>query len=250
MRAILSIAAAAMVFAGPTAVFAQDNDPQTGSRLGNRLEDGNALRERDAIRATQRWAECIYFKRDRTVMRMLTSLDPADVENAALNVYQGVSCEMFIPGQSRADGFMLRTSFATDRGMFAEAALKKKGHLKQSAEILEALPMAEGYNRAWFALTTRSNTIDAMSICIAETQPALTVALLRTDRKSAEEDAAISDLSPYLGGCLVAGASLNANVFQLRNALADAYFQRIYGQNDPIVIEQRNDETAAAGMKS
>ena len=240
---------AALALSTSVTAQAQANDPHTGSRLGNRLEDDKALREREAIHAVQRWATCVYFKRDRTVKRMLTTLDVDDLQNAADLVFKGVDCEIVVPGR-RADQFVLNTDFASDRGLLAEAALEKEGHLKPNADILAALPMAEGYNREWFRMTTRSNVVDAMSICFAETQPALTVALLRTDRKTPEEDAAIGEIAGLLGPCLSAGASLNANIFQLRNALAEAYFQRIYGPNKPIVLDQREEETAAAGAKS
>ena len=249
MKALIATLGAAACVTMPVAAAAQTGDSQTGTRLTYKSgKDSKSLGDRAVVQAVQRWAECVYQKRDRTVIRMLTTVDVDDLENAAELVYKDVACDIYVKG-SNADNFALNTSFATDRGLFAEAALKSKGDLRSSATVPEALPMSEGYNRAWFAMTSRSNTVDAMAICFAETQPSLTLELLRSDRKSPEENAAIGNIAAVLGDCLSAGASLNANAFELRNALAEAYFQRLYGTNDPMALTQPEEETAAAGAE-
>lgn len=230
-----------------TPAFAQsDTDPATGSRLGNRLKSGGAVSEQEAIYAAQRWATCVYSKRDRTVERFLTTLDLTDQDNAAELVYKKVDCEIFLAG-TNSQGMLVGNSYPDDRGLLAEAGLRDEGHLKQSAQAQPVLAMAEGYDRVWFRMTGRSDTVDAMAICLAETQPSLVVNLLRTDRSSAGEATAFQSMSSYLGSCLREGATLAANAFQLRNALADAYYQRIFGQNEQVTIAPDTTSSSPAG---
>jgi hypothetical protein len=111
------------------------------------------------------------------------------------------------------------------RGRLAEQAL-----LAQSAQVaaLQPLPLQEKrYLRPWFAATGRNPAVDEMGACMADTDPAGIAHLIQTGPGSADESAAIANLSPALTKCLSAGTRLDANRMALRAALADALYQRL-----------------------
>lgn len=205
------------------------SDPPLGSRLGNRTEDGKALSKERAIKNAHQLANCIYFRRDRTVQRWLIATDIDEYANAAGLVFKEVECEFDEAIDSRLDNMAVYNTPASMRGTLSEAALRKEGRLSAKEPILEALPIQQTYERPWFAMTERPRSVDEMAVCFAETNPALTVALLRTAPVSDEEKAVIGQVAGELGPCLIGGTQLKANAFTLRASLAEAYFHRIYG---------------------
>jgi hypothetical protein len=66
-----------------------------------------------------------------------------------------------------------------------------------------------------------------MGACMADTDPAGIMALIRTNPGYADENAAMSALTPALTKCLSAGTRLDADRPALRAALADALYQRM-----------------------
>jgi hypothetical protein len=116
-------------------------------------------------------------------------------------------------------------SQATLRGNLAEQLL-----LTQSAAVaaLKPLPLQQKrYIRPWFAATGRHPAVDEMAACMADTDPAGIVALIRTEPGSGEETAAFGEMSPALTKCLSAGTQLDVNRAAIRGALADALYQRL-----------------------
>ena len=111
------------------------------------------------------------------------------------------------------------------RGRLAEQEL-----LSQSAQVsaLQALPVQQKrYIRPWFAATGRHPAVDEMAACMADTDPAGIMAIVRTTPGFADENAALAALSPALTKCLSAGTRLDASRQALRAALADALYQRL-----------------------
>lgn len=215
--------------------------PRTGSRLGDRLEQGDAMKIEDAVANSRTLARCIVSSRDRTAIRFLTTLDAEDYENASNLLFRDVACDFFRGAGALTESIQSRNSPASMRGLIAEAILEKRGNLDVGEPSLPVLAMQEGYDRDWFSMTQRPATVDAMAACFADTQPSLIYTLLRTEANSKAEGTAIGNVAAELGPCLIAGAELQANVFTLRAALAEAYFHRIYSPlekaDEPSTIE-------------
>jgi hypothetical protein len=111
------------------------------------------------------------------------------------------------------------------RGKLAEQELL--AHAGQVA-ALQPLPLQQKrYIRNWFGATGRHPAVDEMSVCMADTDPAGIVELIKTEADSADESAAIGAMSPNLTKCLGAGTRLDATRHALRAALADALYQRL-----------------------
>ena len=111
------------------------------------------------------------------------------------------------------------------RGNLAEQALRAD---ESRVAALQALPLQQKrYIRPWFAATGRHPAVDEMGACMADTDPAGIATLIRTEPGSAEENSALSGLSPALTKCLSAGTRLDASREALRAALADALYQRL-----------------------
>jgi hypothetical protein len=111
------------------------------------------------------------------------------------------------------------------RGKLAEQALRA-----QEAQVaaLQPLPLQQKrYLRNWFGATGRHPAVDEMAVCMADTDPAGIMALVKTDVDSADESVGISAMSPNLTRCLGAGTRLDASRHALRAALADALYQRL-----------------------
>lgn len=238
----LWMAALSVVLAGASISTVSAQDSRTGSRLGNRLEAGKPQKTSDAITNAHTLARCIYLVRDRTVDRYLTTTSFDDHDNAAALVFKDVECEFHRVDSALTESHGVYSSPASMRGLLAEAALRKSGFLTDPDKQLPRLPIAEGYNKTWFKMTQRSNTVNAMSACFADTWPDLVVALLKTKPVSNEENQVIGEVAGELGPCLINGAQLQANAFTLRAALAEGYFHRAMGPNEDVVPDVR--ETA------
>ena len=116
-------------------------------------------------------------------------------------------------------------STPTLRGNLAEQLL-----LRQSAAVaaLQPLPLQQKrYLRPWFAATGRHPAVDEMAACMADTDPAGILALIKTDAGSGEESDAFGAMSPALTKCLSAGTQLDVSRAAIRAALADALYERV-----------------------
>ncbi|MFL9842321.1 hypothetical protein ABS767_15225 [Sphingomonas sp. ST-64] len=223
-----------LLVAAATAFPAVAQDAPTGSRLGSRTQPGQKGSADEAIRAQHKFASCIVFKRDRTVLRWLMALDLEEEAKAAEEVFRMVDCDYVGFADAWADSFAVGSSRALQRGSLAEASLRKGGFLAKKAETPVALPIAEGYDRPWYAMTGRPVSVDTMATCLVETQPGLVLDLLRTKPTSSEEQAAVQAIAQVLGSCLINGATVRANLVVLRASFAEAYFHRINGPSDKV----------------
>ena len=173
----------------------------------------------------QRYVACLTETRAVQVRQLLHASTAAAGNLAFHALADDNRCftRVFPSGQFRPED----VAFSQDllRGRLAEQAL-----LARSAETaaLQPLPLQQKrYLRSWFVATGRNVAVDEMGACMADTDPAGIVALIKTDPASAEESAAIGALSPSLTKCLSAGTRLDASRQALRAALADALYQRL-----------------------
>jgi hypothetical protein len=226
-RSLILISAFCIFAFGVTsnAVFA---DPDTNSKLERRPEKRSLSKHDKAVKSSYRMAVCMHSKRSLNVINHLSSFDPNAQNEAELALAREIECDNLQGSNALVGQQFISTSPSVFRGMLAEAVLSSKGHLKNNAKLLEILPLAESYNRDWFALTKRATDIDAMAICASETNPNAVLQLLRTEHVSPEEKVAIDNVIGTLGPCLRQGMTLNTNRLSIRAALAEAYFHRIY----------------------
>ena len=174
--------------------------------------------------SAQRFASCLIQAHPEKVRELLraTSVQAAnrpyhflaDDDRCLASVFGNQS---FRPDETAVSVAMLR-------GRLAEQEL-----LRQSQQVaaLQALPLQKAYSRPWFAATERHPEVDEMATCIADTDPAGIMAIIRTTPGFAGEGAAFAALSPSLTKCLAAGTRLDASPEALRAALADALYQRL-----------------------
>ena len=220
MRKVVAIAMVACL-AGSAALA----EPPTGSRLGERTEEkGLQYNEEESADSARKMAICMVQKRigmSRAYV-MANSREEAAANSAPL--FKSISCLSFIQTSHMSDTSVVHFPDDVLRGMLAEALLAEDG---KNAASLPVLPVAKDYSRKWFAATSRNAVIDEMAVCMAETNPAGIVAMLRTEAYSKEERAAFGAITPNLATCLRVGAKLQANRQALRAALADALYQRV-----------------------
>ena len=174
---------------------------------------------------TQRFLACLAERQPRDV-RTLLSTSNADVARHAYEHLAGsnrcfdksVGDHQFTPGE-------LGFSIALLRGTLAEQALIAE---EPKVDELQPIPLQQKrYVRPWFAATGRNPAVDEMGACMADTDSAGIMYLLRTQPGSDQEGNAIGALTPALTKCLSAGMRLDADPRGLRAALADALYQRL-----------------------
>lgn len=173
----------------------------------------------------QRYVTCLSQTRPAQVRELLLS---SSVEAANLSYHELADdnrcfARVFPSGEYKPED----VAFSQDllRGRLAEQAL-----LAQAAAVsaLQPLPLQQKrYIRSWFIATGRNPAVDEMGACMADTDPAGIVALIKTDPGSSDENSALAGMSPSLTKCLSAGTRLDASRQALRAALADALYQRL-----------------------
>jgi hypothetical protein len=173
----------------------------------------------------QAFAACLAQSRPADVRELLQAAD-AQAANRRYQILanddrcfaQVFGNQPFKPEDGAASMDMLR-------GRLAEAVLRDD---EGRVAALKALPVQQNrYIRPWFAATGRHPAVDEMGACMADTDPAGIAALIETSPGTADENAALSALSPALTKCLSAGTRLDASREALRAALADALYQRL-----------------------
>lgn len=208
-------------------------DITEGARTGSRLDPATRAvtnadtSQRDA--AMLRFVECAVARREAKLRMLLDTRSEAAYEKGldALSGVQRCSVDAYVSQDASVISF--GTERGTMRGFIAEAFVKK---YRKRAEGLAPLPLQMTYSRDWFAMTGRNKAIDEMATCVAETNPAGILALLRTGIGTAEEKSAVAALSRSLGACLATGVKLNANRLGLRTALAEGLYHRAFDAPD------------------
>ncbi|HEX5238498.1 MAG TPA: hypothetical protein VFW39_08555 [Sphingomicrobium sp.] len=173
----------------------------------------------------QRYAACLAQVRPTEVHDLLqaTSADAASMRYHALSDDDRCFGRVFGDKQFRPQD----ASFSVDvlRGDLAEQELEAQA---ERVAALQPLPLQQKrYIRPWFAATGRNPAVDEMGACMADTDPAGIIGLIRTTPGTTDESNAISGMSTALTKCLSAGMRLDASRGALRAALADALYQRL-----------------------
>jgi hypothetical protein len=215
--------------------------PATGSRLGDWRQRGPALTARDQAVGAQQLAKCLYDQQTKMARALLLSRDPGRARTIASKLMGDLRCA----NSQFANDLVVerRAEYPPDilRGMLAEAALD---HSRSEVKALQPLPLQPTYQRDWFAVTGRDVSVDEMATCVADTNPAAIAALLAAGPLSDGEGGAFAGLSDSLGKCLRIGAKLTAGRQALREALADALFQRVNAPAAEAVIRPKPVGTA------
>lgn len=222
MRKMIAAAAAVAVVMLASPSLAQ---PTTGSRLAKPEQRGVELPKRDAAIAAREMAQCLYNRRKGAAEALLHAYHAEAAEAAYRKLGDEVECYRIVSTNDFVD--VRRVSFSQDvlRGAIAEAALSRN---YDDAVLLQPIAFEQKrYLRPWFAATGRSAVVDEMAACIADTNPRAILTLSRTAPESKTEASAFAALTPSLGQCLAAGATLSATRPALRAALADALYQRV-----------------------
>jgi hypothetical protein len=202
-------------------------EPPMGSRLGSR-ERGAGTKPDEATSAKQAHgiADCMVQRRKNAVEHMLSATDPVTMQKAHDAIWSDdLSCEPDLNDNGFVTGHTISWSTDVLRGMLAEELLHRRSD--QVAQ-LPALTFHQGrYQRSWFKLTDRNETVDELGACLADTTPSGIAALLATAAYSPAERQAFGAMSPMMGQCLVVGTKLTGNRQALRAAFADALYQRL-----------------------
>jgi hypothetical protein len=175
--------------------------------------------------SARRYAECLTQMRPNEV-RALLHASSADVANKP---YRALSdddrCFSRVFGERQYQPQDASFSIDVLRGKLAEQELLSN---IERVAALQPLPLQQKrYIRPWFAATGRNPAVDEMGACMADTDPAGIVGLIRTTPGTTDESNAIGALSPALTKCLSAGTRLDASRSALRAAVADALYQRL-----------------------
>jgi hypothetical protein len=221
----VSLAAALLLLAASAPV----DDPELGSRLKPRVERGVVQDDKIARERIYRYMECAVNRNESSMRRALESGTQESFDTAMDQMEKRRGCNFtgYFSDGDRSVYFSFDN--ATQRGMIAEAFVKKRGGIAGMATN----PPQTLYPRQWHAITTRPAAVDEMATCVAETNPAGIMQLLETGHGSPEEAKAIRTISPSLGTCLGAGAKLTANRTAIRSALAEALYHRMYDAPPP-----------------
>lgn len=212
-----AMAAAMIVAAAPA--FAQD--AALGSRLAQRPQTHNASTDSRAVIVGHSFAACITRKRESIARRFIEVTTAEEVDKLETALFREVGCTN-MPGMSPiGDGAMVRSATDIWRGMIAEELLRGVAPI-----TLQPLARLPEYHSLWLAVSGRYPVVEEMAVCVAATNPAGIVALLKTVPESPEEQAAMRAMSPSFGPCLVVNAHLTANRQSMRAALAEALYHR------------------------
>jgi hypothetical protein len=173
----------------------------------------------------ERYAACVAEAHPHEVVALLRSATADSASRSYHSLADDDRCSLRVFGNSQFNPDDAAGSMDVLRGRLAEQEL-----LSQSSQVaaLPALPLQQRrYIRPWFAATGRNPAVDEMATCMADTDPAGIMGLIRTTPGLADESAALATLSPALTKCLSAGTRLDASRRALRAALADALYQRL-----------------------
>jgi hypothetical protein len=240
MRKILILAAALCVSGAALA------DPPLGSRLGKREVSNGLNEEIRAARQTHAAAACMVNKRRSAAERLLAATEEAVVKKAYTDLWSG-ELDCYSGFEDNDSGFVegrvIHAPLDILRGMLAEELVKRNTAAIPQLPVLQ--PLHQIYSRPWYATTNRDPIVDEMATCVADVNPMGTLALLQTDFYTEAEMAQVRTLSPDIGRCLRAGATLKANRQAMRAALAEALYQR----TQPWPAQAAAPTTATSGQE-
>ena len=172
----------------------------------------------------QQMANCLYERYPARAEQLLRSTSAGTAESAYVSLLDEPLCVSKVVGDHEFTPDDALGSIHLMRGMLAEQAIAAS---RAQVQALAALPVQQkGYARPWSAASGRNPAVDEMVACVADTNPAGILALLKTTPGSSEEGAAMSELDGSIKGCLSAKLKLAVGTRMVRAALADALYQR------------------------
>jgi len=215
--ALIAAAVAALLVAAPA----------EAQRAGTRI--GRNASARDAPAAMQLVADCLAARRADMVTRVLHTL-PGSREEGAILVAQEPDIGVCMESDMLVlDGKSLRFSARAIRTPMAYALLRRMPGGVPSKK--PALAAAEPWFLAPFNALPAGSMVskDHLNLldfghCVALAQWAGTRQLLAAAPDSLQEKAAITSLTPVLGGCLVEGMTVSITPRVLRDALAEPVY--------------------------
>jgi len=172
----------------------------------------------------QAYAACVAKARPRQAAQLLQAQTAAAASDPYRELAHNDYCfsRVFTGAYQPQDAAI---SVGALRGYLAEKALLADPR----AAALPALPLQQKqYTRPWFAATGRHAAVDEMAACMADTDPAAILGLIRTTPGSWDENSWMGSMPASLTKCLSAGVRLDASREALRAALADALYQRVH----------------------
>lgn len=172
----------------------------------------------------QAYAACVAKARPRQAAELLNAQTAAAASDPYRDLAHNDYCfsRVFTGSYQPQDAAV---SIGALRGHFAEKALLADPR----AAALQPLPLQQKrYLRPWFAATGRHPAVDEMAACMADTDPAAIMGLIRTAPGSWDENSWMGSMPASLTKCLSAGVRLDASRPALRAALADALYQRVH----------------------
>jgi len=204
---------------------AQSGDTRVGSRLDPATRKVANADTSGSDATLYRFVECAVARREVKVRAAIDARNEAAYQKALDSLSDVQRCAASAYVAEDASVITLTSDRGTMRGFIGEAFVKKE---PKRAAGLAPLPLQRTYVRDWYEMTGRARPVDEMATCVADTNPAGIVALLKTRIGSSDEKAAVSALAPSLGQCLATGYKLNTNRLGLRTALAEALYHRAF----------------------
>ena len=177
-----------------------------------------------ADNAELKLAQCMNDRHPSDAQHLLGAATEKEANQAFYNLINESSCARQL-NMLEMDPHETSLTMGTLRGIFAEQRLRQ---YPAAVQALPALSLSQQpYVRPWFVGTARSQFVDQMAACTADTNPGGIFALVNTAPGSAGEADAMQKLSANLNRCLPHGNVLQASTQQIRSALADALYQRV-----------------------
>jgi hypothetical protein len=190
------------------------------------------------VAPAQRYVACVAQKHPAEVRQLLQATDRASADRPYRSLSDDGRCFSMVFANQQYRPEDVQVPIDVLRGRLAEQSLLASA---PQVAALQALPLEQKrYIRPWFAATGRDPSVDEMGACIADTDPANVLYLIRTSPGSDQENQAVAALSPALSKCLSAGTRLQASRPALRAALAEALYQRL---NNPALSTAAAQET-------
>lgn len=218
---VMSALLLGIAVAAPSLVKAQDTE--IGSRLTPRQTTAIQHDQRSANRQSLFLFRCIARKRPSQTRLYLDATDPSVIRKLRGPLMSPVICSDLLDVSGLATEQQVKAPEELVRGMLAEGMLREESPPMPATE-----PLGRVYSNDWSSLSQRGAVVDEMATCVAATNPAGIRELVMTDPGSVEGNRAIAKISPSLGQCLAINAKLIANRQQLRAALAEGLYHRVF----------------------
>ena len=216
-RPLLILTLAAL--AAPTLAF-----QVAGSRLNKHADSG------DAQKAIEMWAECAATIEESWSQQLLSALPTSEDERAIWDKHFGYNDRCLTSSRLIMDNKELRFTATSGRGEIARYLARrdirtdrqpvKGAAMAWLSDGLAALPKDAKYDRSVLVA-------HQFALCVADEYWPETRSFVLAKPDSPAERAALAALSPKLGDCMPAGATLNLNKSLLRVLMGEAAYHAL-----------------------